>query len=155
MKKKVIIKFKRKYIYILVMKIADITKNYGDEKIEIKRYMVDAGNKEENKELRKRGNNTKSNKENGNKTVLSGVFDFKNKLTKYMFMPFEVLNEVFMPKTDYAIKDDVAIEKSITHRCSGQKNKRKCIKKAIRKTCRNKGTHRKKCKRTLKNKLLN
>mgnify|MGYP003982632745 FL=1 len=150
MKKKVIIKFKRKYIYILVMKLADITKNYGDEKVEIKKYMVDAGNKEENKEIRKRGNNTK-----GNTTVLSGIFDFKNKLTKYMFMPFEVLNEVLMPKSSSSIKDDSDIEKSIMHRCSGKKNKRKCIKKAIRKTCRNKGNQRKKCKRTLKNKLLN
>ena len=136
------------------MKLADITKNYGDEKIEIKKYIVDAGNNEENneenKEVRKRGNNTKSNK-----TVLSGIFDFKNKLTKYMFMPFEVLNEVLMPKTGYAIKDDRSIEKSIMHKCSGQKNKRKCIKKAIRKTCRNKGNQRKKCKRTLKKKLLN
>ena len=137
------------------MKVADIAKNFGDEKIEIKKYMVDAGNKEGNKEIRKRGNSKKINKETANKTVLSGIFDFKNKLTKYMFMPFEVLNEVLMPTPESAIKDDGDIEKSIMHRCAGKKNKRKCIKKAIRKTCRNKGNERKKCKRTLKYKLLN
>ena len=73
MKEKVIIKFKRKYIYILVMKLGDITKNYGDEKIEIQKHIVDAGNKSDNKK----------SKEKSNTSALSGIFDLKNKITKY------------------------------------------------------------------------
>lgn len=131
------------------MKLGDITKNYGDEKIEIQKHMVDAGNKSDNK------SDNKKSKENSNTSALSGIFDLKNKITKYMFMPFEVLNEVLMPKSGSSIKDIDAIEKSIIQKCSSKKNKRKCIKRAIRKTCRNKGNQKKKCKRTLKNKLLN
>ena len=127
------------------MKLGDITKNYGDEKIEIQKHIVDAGNKSDNKK----------SKEKSNTSALSGIFDLKNKITKYMFMPFEVLNEVLMPKSGSSIKDTDAIEKSIIQKCSGKKNKRKCIKRAIRKTCRNKGNQKTKCKRTLKNKLLN
>ena len=54
------------------------------------------------------------------------------------------------PKNTENYEVDENIRNEIINKCNGAKNKRKCIKKAIRKTCRNKGNSKKKCKRTLK-----
>jgi len=126
------------------MKLENVLKKFDDEKLEIKKFTVSA-DKTEKKDKR------------SNKNIL---VDFKDKITKYMLMPFQVLNEVFMPK-----KMDISINSNniesndtegdeIMQKCNGKKKKRKCIKKAIKKTCRRKGNMRKICKRTLKRKLL-
>ena len=127
------------------MKLENVLKNFGDEKLEIKKFTVNADKKEKIEE-------------SANKKIL---FDFKDKLTKYMLMPFQVFNEVFIPKdsVDYKTGDDSndndRESNEIMKKCSRKKNKRKCIKKAIRKTCRRKGNMRKMCKKTMKKKLLN
>ena len=119
------------------MKIENLLKKFGDEKLEIKKFTVNADEKEKKEK-------------SANKNIL---FDFKDKLTKYMLMPFQVFNEVFIPKdsVDDKTGDD---SNEIMKKCNGKKNKRKCIKKAIRKTCRRKGNMRKMCKKTMKKKLL-
>jgi hypothetical protein len=134
------------------MKLENVLKKFGDEKLEIKKFTVNADKKEEKE---KSANNNM-------------LFDFKDRITKYMLMPFQVFNEVFIPKGsgddktgDDKTGDDKTGDDSndnesnkIMKKCNGKKNKRKCIKKAIKKTCRRKGNMRKICKRTLKRKLL-
>lgn len=122
------------------MKLENVLKQFGDEKLEIKKFTVNADKKGQSEETIKK--------------TPKGIFrDLKDKMAKYMFMPFQVFNEVFIPKdsVDDKTGDD---SNEIMKKCSGKKNKRKCIKKAIKNTCRRKGTMRKICKKTLKKKLL-
>lgn len=126
------------------MKIENVLKKFGDEKLEIKQFTVNA-------------DKPKKTNKSSSKNIL---VDFKDKMTKYMFMPFQVFSEVFMPKN--SMNESLGNESignnldgdEIIKKCSGKKNKRKCIKKAIKKTCRRKGNMRKMCKRTLKKQLL-
>lgn len=136
------------------MKIENVLKKFGDEKLEIKQFTVNA-------------DKPKKTNKSSSKNIL---VDFKDKMTKYMFMPFQVFSEVFMPKNSMneSLGNESIGNESIGHesignnldgdeiikKCSGKKNKRKCIKKAIKKTCRRKGNMRKMCKRTLKKQLL-
>lgn len=122
------------------MKLENVLKNFGDEKLKIKKFTVNADKKGQSEETIK-------------KPPKCIFRDLKDKMVKYMFMPFQVLNETFIPKE--SIDDNDTESNEIMKKCSGKKNKRKCIKKAIKKTCRRKGTMRKICKKTLKKKLLN